>query len=77
LALALTLLAVNIIARNQSEQDSLDWVEVDGVDKRVGAAVEKADAEDDEEAVLVSGELGVDVHKQDVDLPGRPRDDVQ
>lgn len=77
MALALTLLAVNIIARNQSEQDSLDWVEVDGVDKRVGAAVEKADAEDDEEAVLVSGELGVDVHKQDVDLPGRPRDDVQ
>ena len=75
--MALTLLAVNIIARNQSEQDSLDWVEVDGVDKRVGAAVEKADAEDDEEAVLVSGELGVDVHKQDVDLPGRPRDDVQ
>ena len=47
--------------KNEIQQDALDWVELYGVDERVGTQVGVADEKDGEEGVLTSRELGMNM----------------
>jgi len=65
------------LARNESEKDALDWIELGGVDKRIGADVEIGDDQYCVEEVSVKRERVVNVDNEIEHLRGRPGDGEQ
>ena len=53
-----------LFARNQTQQDALDWVKLSGVDERVKADVEICDGQHSVQALLINGELRMNVETE-------------
>jgi len=64
-------------ARNEIQQDTLDWVELSGVDEWVDADVEIRDDHYSVEAVAMKRDFGVKNGKEKVNIRGSPGDGEQ
>jgi len=60
-----------------SNQDAFDWIKLDGVDKRVGADIEKNDEQQNVMYIYIKREVCADSTDHIVDVDRHPRDDVE
>ena len=63
-----------LIALNHLQQDALDWIELGGVDERVGADVEKCNEEVRVVGIFKKCKVCIEIQKKVTDIRGHPSD---